>query len=453
MKAALVRLALAFVLTLTVALPLEAQSSGFTSNNYAIDLFTGPVLGASRIVGMGGAYGAIATGIDGSMINPAGFAERAEEELEFWEWDLTGSIALGGLFRRNDVDNNGRKNDLVTDEMLLLSVGGRLQFANSGTGITILSQSYTMRDENGAEADVSFDTLRLGTAYAFLQGSLVVGGALRVMSFEITEDTGRRFETLVGFEGIGGEVGVLVRPAHKRYRVAAVGRSPVSSRPAEGEDVKEVNGVRQVRGFVLPREVHVPWELDVGFAYQFGERRTNVPWRHTRDVKQQLKRELENGAYQPPPTHGGPPWPPLPQDPRAALRKAVEHDRESARRFIRHQPRRYVLISADLLLYGPTHRGQGVAAFLTQTPERSGENVSVGFRTGIESEFLPNRLKMRAGAYLEPSRFSRAHYRPHGTFGSDVRLFDAWDWSIRATATIDVAPRYFDWGLSVGFWY
>jgi hypothetical protein len=76
----------------------------------------------------------------------------------------------------------------------------------------------------------------------------------------------------------------------------------------------------------------------------------------------------------------------------------------------------------------------------------------VGVRFGVESEILQNRMKVRGGSYLEPSRFQRSYYRPHGTLGFDVRLFDLWRWSFRGTATVDLAPRFFDWGAAIGIW-
>ena len=438
------------------ALPLAAQdappTSGFRSNDFAIDLFTGPVLGSARMVGMAGAYGAIATGIDGSMINPAGYAERTEEEIDSWEWELTGGIWLGGLWARNDFDNNGKRKEEAQDAFQV-SLGGRIQVASSGFGVSLISQTYELDQASGQHSELSFITYRFGTAYAFMRGTLVLGLAGRGISFSIADADARSDTDLVSFDGLGGEVGALLRPAYERYRLGAVLRTPVSSRVTTGSRIDEVDGVRQVRGFVLPREVHVPWEVDLGFAYQFGERRSNVPWRNPNQIKREVRAQLAEDSYVPPPQNGGPPYPALPKDPKAALQKAMEHEEEAARRYLRHQPRRYVLLSSDVLFSGRTEDGQGVQAFVAQRPEASGRKISIGVRVGVESEVAENRLKLRGGSYLEPSRFRRASYRPHGTFGTDVRLFDVWHWSIRASATLDLAPRYFDWGLSVGFWH
>ncbi len=438
------------VLCLCFGLGSEVAAQGFKTNDYAIDLFTGPVVAGGRIRGMAGAYTAIGSGIDGSLFNPAGYAERVESEIHWWEWEITGSLSLGGIFRNNDFDNNGR-DDLGSADVISVGFGGRLQFGHFGTGASALGQTFTLKDEQGrAYADVVLTNLRYGAAYSFLGGGLVLGATLRGVILDV--DRSISGENLVSFGGLGAEVGALIRPAMKRYRVGAVLRTPLQSRPTTDSQIEVVDGLRTAQGLVLPSRVQVPWEVDVGFAYQFGERRANVPWRETTGIRKNLSKQVESGSYLPPPLYDGPAYPALPSDPRGALRQAIANDRDAERRLIRNQPRRYVLVSADFILYGRTRNGQGLTSFLTQVPETSGARNSFGLRVGFESEILQNRMKIRGGSYLEPSRFQRSYYRPHGTAGFDVRLFDLWKWSFRATATVDVAPRFFDWGAAIGMW-
>ena len=66
---------------------------------------------------------------------------------------------------------------------------------------------------------------------------------------------------------------------------------------------------------------------------------------------------------------------------------------------------------------------------------------------------------MRAGTYLEPSRFEGIGYRVHGTVGADVRLF-SWDFfgavdefTLRVGVSADVAERYLNAGFGVGLWH
>ena len=83
----------------------------------------------------------------------------------------------------------------------------------------------------------------------------------------------------------------------------------------------------------------------------------------------------------------------------------------------------------------------------------------MGVRGGMEVEPWTGRLKLRVGGYLEPARYEHASWRMHGTAGFDVRLFtwDLFGWfnpfSIRVGAMVDIAPRYFNWGVGVGFWH
>jgi hypothetical protein len=322
--------------------------------------------------------------------------------------------------------------------------------AHFGLGATGSARIYTLTDSDGkAFADVNLFTVRAGAGYAYLDGDLVLGAAVSHINFALEKPNGGK--TLVSFAGYGAELGALYRPKHRRHRIGAAFRSAIASRPEN--DAREVGGVRSVEGLVLPRTVHVPWEVDIGFAYQFGERRANVPWRSSRELRRQYRRQILSGTYRTPDEYGGDSYQPLPGEITEAVEAALDHHRESERRYRRRQPRRYVLLAADLLLYGPTARGQSVSAFLLQEPERSGARIAYGARVGVESEIWQDRMKLRAGSYLEPSRVQRRYYRPHGTFGVDVRLFDFWRWSARGTATIDVAPRYFNWGLALGMWW
>jgi hypothetical protein len=441
----------ALALCAAVLLFSAAAQAQLHTNRYNIDLFQGPVLGPGRIVGMGGAHVAIASGIDGSVYNPVGYAERLEKEINMFAFDITGGIWLGGLFRKNDIENNGR-DSLSSADTIQLTFGMRFQFGDFGIGSTALARIYTLKNQAGhSVADLTISTIRVGGGYAFFDGDLVLGGAMVFTAFDLTRAGSNR--TLVGLRGYGGEVGALFRPQGQRYRAGMVFRSPISSRTRNDASEVDEDGLRRAEGLVLPRGVHVPWEIDLGFAYQFGERRSNVPWINTRELRGALRERIRTGTYEPPPTYGEAPYHTLPQDLEQATEIAVEDYRESERRYRRHQPRKYVLLASDLLIYGKTPQGQAMSAFLLQQPESSGAKISIGARVGVESEVLQDRMKVRGGTYLEPSRTNRKFYRPHATLGVEARLFDLWRWSARGTATLDLAPRYFNWGLALGLWW
>ncbi|HEX6239321.1 MAG TPA: hypothetical protein VFZ61_00450 [Polyangiales bacterium] len=425
------------------------------TNDYNIDLFTSPVLGPGRIVGMGGAHVAIASAIDGAAYNPAGYAERLEKEIRFAAFDITGGIWFGGLFRNYDFENNGKRGGLKSADTIQATLGMRVQIAQFGIGATALGRVYTLKDGKGrAVSDLALLTVRMGAGYAFLDGGLVIGGGLVLTGLNVSK-AGSALNDFggLGFRGFGVEVGALVRPKYKRWRLGSVFRSAIEALPRDKNAVVDEDGVRRQQGLVLPASAHVPWEFALGFAYQFGERRANVPWRNTRELRSELARQIASGSYRPPPTYGEAPYPVLPHDVEKATDAALEHYREGERRLRRHQPRRYVLLAADVLIYGKTEQGQSMSGFLRQMSEPSGQRLAIGVRVGAESEVWQDRMKVRLGTYLEPSRTSPKLYRPHGTLGLEARLFDFWYWSARATATIDVAPRYFNWGLAFGLWW
>jgi hypothetical protein len=64
---------------------------------------------------------------------------------------------------------------------------------------------------------------------------------------------------------------------------------------------------------------------------------------------------------------------------------------------------------------------------------------------------------VRGGSYWEPGRFRYHGGRVHGTLGLEVSLFQfyVWRWTyrVRISATGDVAVRYANTGISVGFWH
>lgn len=436
----------------------------FTRSNYGIELFNGPVIGASRPVGMAGAYTAVADGIDGAQFNPAAYGERPEHELDFWELELTGDVYLGGFFTNNDVNNDGCSGSSARDALRLFG-GGRMLFGPFGIGGSLQLEGFSLRNDSAPEGsqnvDVTIGTWSVGWAYAFYRQQLVVGMGLRGVVFDMDAPAfgEQPAETLASLNGAGFEFGVLYRPNGKRYRIGAAFSTGVL---ALGDEVTNEQRalVQERRGIWIPSSVEMPFELKLGFAYQFGERRANPVWPGDARRMRAVRDNVKNGKYEPPPRYGGPPYPKLPEgNERAAVRQAFRNELEAERRFIDRQPRRYTLLSADLIVYGAASENvHGVDAFLAQREQRSGEMPDIGLRIGTESEVVPMLLKLRGGFYVEPSRFRESRYRPHITAGVDIRLFRLWLFDIRARGTVDLAlrfneGRYIDWGASLGVWH
>jgi hypothetical protein len=255
-----------------------------------------------------------------------------------------------------------------------------------------------------------------------------------------------------------------------------------------------------VLGLTLPRSVSLPPEMQVGFAYQLGNRPLNRRWINPHDrqrdlrnemlarrqerQREQLRQELADARLRRaldtgPPTSSrtgsdldDPDWSMEPRDHdfwRAEVDVRMREEQELQQQIalaetryrsgLRALSRRYLLLSADALVTGTTYQGVGFESFLSQVRQVSGGNPSVGMRVGAEGEPIQNRLKLRVGSYLEPSRFTATSARLHGTMGFDLRLF-AWqvfglvdEFDLRMTAALDLAERYRNFGFSVGVWH
>jgi hypothetical protein len=147
---------------------------------------------------------------------------------------------------------------------------------------------------------------------------------------------------------------------------------------------------------------------------------------------------------------------------RAELERAErEVDRELRRRAAA-LPRFHVLLTSSFLMTGAVHDGVGIEGFLNRELQRSGQQISLSPRLGVEVEPIPNWLQARAGVYFEPTRF-RANEdggRSHVTFGGQARVLP---WDVFGTfpegnwwwlgGSLDVARNYLGWGLALGVWH
>jgi len=460
--------------------PAHAQEP-IVANDFTIDVFTGPVLGASRIVGLGGAYTALGEGIDGAPWSPASYASRTLWELSWFEYDLAFSFLLPGVFSDNDFDNNGTAG-FTYDQFVFLTFGLRLQLGEFGLGGLFQSQDYQIQLADRV-TNVLLLTGHYGIAHMFFDGQLVVGLGARSVSLDVGN--------YVDFNGTGGEAGAVLRLGDQPWRLGVAARMPVESSKVSGPDVEVVLGTERAAGLIIPSGVHMPWEVQVGFAFQIGERPLNAYFANVNDDKDELRHErllrraereseqvwselqAEWRGTSPPPGWRHPPgtlrtardraWREIETARRREedeeLRARIDEETERRAWQVRHLSRLYLLVTTEVLITGPTDHGIGLEGFFAQQWQHAGEEVTLGYRLGLEGEPWPSRIKLRIGGYLEPSRFQGVGYRVHGTGGFDLRLF-SWDlfglvdeFDVRAGATIDVAARYTDWGVSVGFWH
>ena len=113
-------------------------------------------------------------------------------------------------------------------------------------------------------------------------------------------------------------------------------------------------------------------------------------------------------------------------------------------------------ITTDVLVTGDSPNAYGIEAFGLQQLQRSGRHSAISVRGGAEVEALPGRLRLRMGSYWEPERFVDQGGRLHFTFGMELRVFEFWLIGTRRgrlSFTGDVASRYRNVAVSIGFWH
>jgi hypothetical protein len=476
------------------SLPVQAQAvrPSLEKDDFNIDLVVGPVLGGGNIIGLSGAFTALATGIEGAPWNAATYASRGLWNTDWFEWDVTGSL-VPGTVRNSDFDNNG-ESGFAYDSFIYGTLGGGVQFGAFGVGALLNVQTYDISKEvmPGTRIDSRLTLVvgNYGVGYALADGQFVVGAGGRTASLNITDP--KSGQSLVDFGGTGPEAGVLLRLADQPWRLGFAARLPVES---------EAAGTPVAAGFTLPERIHLPWEMQVGFAWQFGPRPLNRIWVNPNDVEQRLRTQMlarrrtrtedqqraeafdarmRSVQQSGPPTiadlespdsapsdEGGAPRDPefwkqedkRRWDEEREMLAEVERLRIERERSVLALPRRHLLISTETILVGTSDNAVGLESFLLQARQDSGKRVTVGVRLGIEGEPIANWVKMRAGTYLEPSRFAGVSYRTHGTLGTDVKLF-TWDlfelvepFTVCIGGSADVAERYLNLGIGLGLWH
>ncbi|HJK97085.1 MAG TPA: hypothetical protein RMF84_07670 [Polyangiaceae bacterium LLY-WYZ-14_1] len=456
-------------------------------NDYAVELVPGPIQGSGRAIGMGGAFVAVAEGLESVLWNPAGYAARPVHSLDWFELEPVLGLAGPGSFDQDDFFNNG--GDLPAESAIFLTAGLRLQLGNAGLGGLGLFQSFEVPGEAGQQTVTSVAG-RFGLAHGFADGQLVVGLGVRTARVNVVLGDNTLFELL----GTGIELGGVFRPERFPFRLGAAVRGPVTARPESGDAQLGPDGVRRVADFAVPDRVVRPWELQLGAAWQLGPRPLNRRWRRERDPKRELQSSLEanrclrrqaqsvaelraEGHPDPEGAVGSCPFLERPPESiafwedelarvawedrafRRDLADARRRTSEARKAAVAALPRRYLLVSAELLIVGRSEDAVSLDGFLSQTARRAGRRVSVSPRVGAEAEVVPHWLKLRLGAYLEPARADDALPRFHGTMGFDLRLF-TWDlfglldpFTFAVGGTADIARGYVNVGLGLGFWH
>jgi hypothetical protein len=473
---------------------LPESGASIRTHDYTIDLSQTPVLAGTRVTGLSGAFVAIGEGIDGIAQNPGAVALRAPYSTDHIDYELGVGVTFSSSLAKSDVFNSGRRTVLSpqgVESLAFLNLAANLQVGRWGFGLSTDLQEYSLDRSTNADPTQQRDRLLARFAvthatigYAFHEQELLIGIGSRWSALNVVNANAPAGSEENLFEAIGSgfEAGVLLRPNDAQYRAGVCLRSSVQSNASPSSRVRVVYAGDPENELFLPDHVKLPWELNAGFAVQFGPRPFNPRWLDVRQELEPVRRYLAWRERERLRRHADA----LESAQRAGLDldaavKAVDaelrteaaldalHLARAERELGLRLRRRYegmdrfqVLISGSIDVLGPVTQAVGVESFLERKVQRSGKDISVSPRLGIETEAVPNWMRLRAGTYLEPTRFddnphgSRMHY----TIGFDQRLFP---WEVfglwregsiwRVSGSLDVGREYFSWGVAIGMWH
>lgn len=363
-----------------------------TTRDFNIDLFEQPAIGSPRLIAMAGAINSVSEGAAGLYTNPASAAVRPETHADKFAWNVYFSTYVPASGQ--DVNNNGQPVTSVR-RSLLGAVGLLLQYGKWGLALDGGYSAHEIAPQAGGGLGVRSLIGHLVLARTFLDDALAVGAGVRGGGLNIYTLTGGH--TLFTRAGGSGELGAVWKPRDRDFRLAAGFSLPVFT-GALSSSCDPLD----CYGYILPRGAVVPWDTTFGGAWRWGP----TAWNHP-----------VGGDY---------------RDERA------------------------LVIAAEVTLVGAVDDGFGMEAYANRQLQPSGRAITVTPRLGLESEVIPGWLRARAGSYREGGRFADVGGRFHATAGAEVRLFAfpllGHQRRVSVSVAGDVAARYHNAGLSIGFW-
>lgn len=461
--------------------PAAAAGNPLDGKQYSLDIFQGPILAPSDVIGTAGAYAGVAEGIAGMAVNAAAPAVRDIYNVNYFSWDFSPSISIPlNLFGpRDDFADAGTAGPNYAD-FISISAGGLIQYGSLGMGLDAQIQRYSLASPASKAAPSISTAVTLGkyqalVAYTFLGDQLSVGVGARIASLSLVPGDTEQSLTIFG---AAPEIGVLVRPDWQSFRLGLTMRFPVHGGRLLGPNVTQAGGLD------LPDDVVLPWELELGAAIQVGPRPLNPPWidphaqeetLHRSFLLRRRRRERDDLAEL---ARIGDPATRMARQKEIVADEAARQQQEEVdeariartlqddrRARAQNWPREHLLLTMELLVTGAVGQGVSLQSFLGQnqpggatTVGSSGASVNYSPRAGVETEPIPGRMHTRAGSYYEPNRFGTEVGRQHFTFGADVKVFST-TWfglvprtTYKAQAYADFSPRYQSVSAGVGVW-
>lgn len=384
---------------------LAALAAAAFDGTQRLDAQRGVVVSSSRVLGLAGAYAAVAEGLDGAASNPAAVAHRDRHLDRGWDWDFVAAWYLPqpGVLSRQDPTNDGHTwGRLSGAANVHLGLSGQL--GRLGAGLVMTSWQLDSPIGDGSTARVSTGDVALHVGWAGWDEGLLLGASLAaaVGSVDRIDPSGRTTSRAYG--GPQVRAGLLYRPRGLPFRLGLSASPASQARPGADPGLP----------FATPTAFSFPARVSAGVAFWIGP-----------------------GA-----------WLFNEPSPAAQRQLGLEPVRSPA-----DEARTPVLLSVELDVVGPSRNAVGFDALLPQGDGSggglAGRRTSLVARAGAEWELLAHRLALRGGSWLEPSR-NGAPLRPHAAFGADLRFTLLWDFRVGVAG--DLASRYQNVTLSLGLW-
>ncbi len=409
-------------------------------------LSEGTLRGSPRLMGISGAFVGIAEGAEGITRNPAAAANPDPHYEGDFTFDLGGTLHFLGTLPflslgDQDWDNDSRPDQagggpfsFIGAQVLYSAL--KLQYKKVALGVGFDLQNFVYQRFELNEEGVPF------VSKAFTLGQLHIFGSLAAVFWEDQIAVGLGVESThayvahlqdksikdtLFYHGWGIQFGGLWRPKHEDYRIGFAFRPQTVGRAGErlDERMPQDGGARGTFGGLLPfSEVVAPARISLGGSYAVGNGRAY-------NILSPDDWTEPTGELKP--------------DGTAVKSSAMTK----------------WLFSAQLDIFWPAANATLVSPWVEQGPGvdvlYAGQHLSFEPRIAVEKEFIPERLRFRAGGYLEPPMVSTrapdgslgpGRTRPHVTFGGEVRIYKKLTFGL----SFDLAYAYMNLSVALYTW-
>lgn len=413
----------AFVLLLC-ALPVVAAAQAYSPDRRLLQS-EGILRGSPRLMGLAGAYVAIAEGAEGQTRNPAAVAHKDPH----FEHDLTVDFAgtmhflFKGSSQSQDWDNDGfadrdAASNGVEGSQVVYSTAS-LQYGPFGIGLGFDWQNFVGRYANAAGEIERGDAASISLVHFFgsigaslWNDSILLGAGVESSHAWAWYLADRQLQDSRYYNGFGYQFGGLFRPKDENYRfgVAFKPQTIAASRDAR----TNLGPLNAFQAAVTPARI------SVGAAYALGSGGRNL-----------------NIAS------------------RAGLVETGEVDEMGLPVFSAAMTKWLLIAQLDVFL--PVQDAATVSAFVGQRGTTipalpAGDRLTFLPRLAMEKELWPDRFRLRAGGYLEPAVVETGSLRPHATFGFELYLFKVGRQRLSFGLSFDFAQSYQNLSVAIVVW-